>query len=115
MGAWATATSLRVKEWDAARSDRETPGIIPARGQAVRLVFPSHADHVRMLRRLTRGLKDEHRATAGGDHNAVREADPLALVRTEELVADGPVCGLVFTPVGWSCRAISGGSPSARL
>ena len=53
-----------------------------------------------MLGRLVRGMKDDHRTGAGGNNHAIRKADPLTLVLTEELVADSPVCCLVLAPVG---------------
>jgi hypothetical protein len=34
------------------------------------------------------------------DHDAIGESDPLALVLTEELVADSPIRCLVFAPCG---------------
>ncbi|MEO8498852.1 MAG: hypothetical protein ABI614_27640 [Planctomycetota bacterium] len=68
-----------------------------------------------MLGHLMGGVKDDYRASAGGDDDAVGEADPLALVLTEELVADSPVRRLVLTPVGMDLASNCGGSPSAKL
>src|SRR5438046_2408236 len=51
----------------------------------------------------SRGLgRVEHgnRTGAGRKDGAVGKPDPLALVLTEELVADSPVRGLVLAPVG---------------
>jgi hypothetical protein len=64
-----------------------------------------HAGHVDHLER---GL-------AGSDGGAVGKHNPLALVLTEELVANGPVRRLVLAPVGMNLSGASGGSASAKL
>src|SRR5437879_9216738 len=45
-------------------------------------------------------VENGNRACARRDHGAIGKPDPLALVLTEELVADSPVRGLVLAPVG---------------
>ncbi len=60
-------------------------------------------------------VEDFERGLTGGDDGGVGKSNPLALVLTEELVADGPISSSFFRQPGWICRAISGGSPSARL
>ena len=45
-------------------------------------------------------MEHGNRAGARRDHGAIGEPNPLALVLTEELVADSPVRGLVLAPVG---------------
>jgi hypothetical protein len=44
-------------------------------------------------------MKHGHRTGARRDHLSVREADPPALILTEELIADSPVRRLVLAPV----------------
>ena len=66
----------------------------------------------------SRGLgrvENGNRACARRDHGAIGKPDPLALVLTEELVADSPVRGLVLAPVGVDLSSDFGGSASARL
>jgi hypothetical protein len=54
-------------------------------------------------------VKHSNRAVAGSDHGTISEADPLALVLTEELTADSPVCRLVLAPVGINLSSDFGG------
>jgi hypothetical protein len=44
-------------------------------------------------------MKHRHGAGARRDHHIIGESDPLVAILTEELIANSPVCGLVFAPV----------------
>src|SRR5437588_8636770 len=60
----------------------------------------------------SRGLgrvENGNRACARRDHGAIGKPNPLALVLTEELVADSPVPGLVLAPVGVDLSSDFGG------
>jgi hypothetical protein len=50
-----------------------------------------------------------NRAGTSRDHGTVSEADPLALVLTQELVADSPVRRLVLAPGGMDLLSDFGG------
>ena len=67
---------------------------------AARLFFLSNTDEERTQSCRLRGMEYRHETGARGDHPAVGKADPLALVFIEQLLADGPVLGLVFAAVG---------------
>ena len=61
----------------------------------------------------SRGLgrvENGNRACARRDHGAIGKSDPLALVLTEELVANSPVRGLVLAPVGVDLSSDFGGA-----
>ena len=75
----------------------QSSGIVREAGaaNAAGLFFLSHTDEERTQSRRLRGVEHRHGTGARGDHSAVGEADPLAAVLFEKLVADGPVLGLV--------------------
>jgi hypothetical protein len=45
-------------------------------------------------------VKDRYGTGARRDHSAVGKANPLVSILLEELIADGPVFRLIFTPIG---------------
>jgi hypothetical protein len=66
---------------------------------AERLILPAHTSDVRVFGCLVRGVENDYRSRAEGDYLSASEADPLALVLAKQLVARGPVLGLVLAPV----------------
>src|SRR4051794_15940708 len=54
-------------------------------------------------------MKNDDWASAGGDDRAVCKSDPLALVLTQEFVADSPVRCLVLAPIGMDLASNFGG------
>jgi hypothetical protein len=67
---------------------------------SARFLFPPDTDEKWMQLGCLRRLEHGHRTRARRDHFAVGEADPLTLVLSKELVADGPVLRLVLAPIG---------------
>src|SRR5207253_9626225 len=76
---------------------------------ANRLIFMTDAGYKGVPSRGLGRVENGNRACARRDHGAIGKPDPLALVLTEELVADSPVRGLVLAPVGVDLSSDFGG------
>jgi hypothetical protein len=72
-------------------------------------VFSPDADHERMSLHHPRHVEHFERGLTGGDDGTVGKGNPLALILTEELVADSPVVRLVLAPVGMDLSSDFGG------